>query len=312
MYDEEIYRKYILQGKLREAVDYLKKFEDQAAVVKKYEEVFENGTYERASECEAVNKVCEIFAGYYKKIFWKGGKREQGIQYLYHEVCEYLGRPEEKYSTCHEVEEAWQALEEDLAKEIEKEGYYYQGGMTQGYYGPYIWNKTERVYFDVELPNGIEKFPVDMMEGFASCSWARYISFGKVGTSGWAGPDGVLACVKEKYDLDSERFKVDFLKHEAQHVVDLRKDPTLPGIELEYRAKMIQVIYGTNMKSFSQFLLEGNNSDPMNTHVMASYRLISDLSKEVFHEPYVIDLGRWSENEAALRKQARKLYMALK
>lgn len=68
-----------------------------------------------------------------------------------------------------------------------------------------------------------------------------------------------------------------------------------------------------DLKAFLwQFLLEGNNSDPMNTHAMASFRLISDLSQSVFHEPYVSDFNRWSEKEEVLKKQARKLYMALK
>lgn len=51
-------------------------------------------------------------------------------------------------------------------------------------YGPYIWENSERVIYEVEIPSGIQKVAINMMDGFVSRSWLDFISFGQTGTGG--------------------------------------------------------------------------------------------------------------------------------
>ena len=45
-------------------------------------------------------------------------------------------------------------LEKHIKKIFEEAGYHFLGHTTSGYYGPYIWTKTEEVKYSIELPNG--------------------------------------------------------------------------------------------------------------------------------------------------------------
>ena len=106
-----------------------------------------------------------------------------------------------------------------------------------------------------------------------------------------------LYCVAECYDLkrleDDVEFQVSLLKHEAQHFADLADFPELKGTDLEYRAKLVELIYYTSIEDrFTHFFREADN-DASNPHTYASYRILKDLSKQVFDEPYVQDENRW-------------------
>jgi hypothetical protein len=63
---------------------------------------------------------------------------------------------------------------------------------------------------------------------------------------GWAiKEDANLYCNKGDYDLNSEHFKVSYLKHETIHFTDLNEYPQLSSADLEYRAKLIELMYCT-------------------------------------------------------------------
>jgi hypothetical protein len=62
------------------------------------------------------------------------------------------------------------------------------------------------------------------------------------GTGGWAKKDG-LYCICRNYDLDSERFQLSFLKHEARHYADFGLYPELQPADLEYRSKLTELAY---------------------------------------------------------------------
>ena len=59
-------------------------------------------------------------------------------------------------------------------------------------------------------------------------------------TGGWAKEDG-LYCLCRHYDLDSERYKLSFLKHEARHFADYELYPELQPSDMEYRSKLTEL-----------------------------------------------------------------------
>ena len=61
-------------------------------------------------------------------------------------------------------------------------------------------------------------------------------------TGGWATTDS-LFCLRDDYDLESERFRVSYLQHESRHFADYAIYPELKQIDLEYRAKLTEFAF---------------------------------------------------------------------
>ena len=100
-----------------------------------------------------------------------------------------------------------------------------------------------------------------------------YLTFGRFGTGGWASPDGTINCIEQAYDFESERFLVSLLKHEAQHTVDMKQFPGITPAELEYRAKLVELHYASDLGLLQKFLSEANESRANDSHAIASARL---------------------------------------
>ena len=175
---------------------------------------------------------------------------------------------------------AFDAMENDLiAEAFRSRSFYFLGGKTGGYYGPYIWSTTETRRYDVELPNGVQEYTVRFLDGFLTKSWLDYLSFGTVSTGGWSDGDGIINCVKSSYDVESERFQVSLLKHEAQHAMDLSKYRNMSSEDLEYRAKLVELIYSSQRNLLAQFVYEAGTENADNGHSRAAERLAEDFSK---------------------------------
>ena len=100
-----------------------------------------------------------------------------------------------------------------------------------------------------------------------------YLTFGRYGTGGWASPDGTINCIEQAYDFESERFLVSLLKHEAQHIVDMKQFPGITPTELEYRAKLVELHYASDLGLLQKFLSEADESKTNDGHAIASARL---------------------------------------
>lgn len=165
-------------------------------------------------------------------------------------------------------------VEETIAKRFASIGWNFLGGITSPFYGPYIYEELEEKKFSVELPDGTRELPIKLMRKFHSLSWLDYATFGAFGTGGWAKQDG-LYCVIEAYDIDSEKFQVNYLKHEAQHYDDYIRFPFLSNGRqaiLEYRAKLVELIYSSSDLSFRKFLKEAKDDEKC-PHLFASYKI---------------------------------------
>ena len=164
-------------------------------------------------------------------------------------------------------------LTEQLRLAFEAEGFHAFFGKTQGYYGPYIWRDTVPTVYCVELPSGTAEYTINILKGFVFRSWIDYLTFGRYGTKGWASPDGTINCVEQAYDFESERFRVSLLKHEAQHTVDMKQFSEITPAELEYRAKLVELHYSSDLSLLQKILSEADENKTDDAHATASARI---------------------------------------
>ncbi len=285
-FNKSIFGSYLGKGQLHEAIDYLSSFEDKKDIVEGYLYVFKKEQYYKRTDNETLDKLDHIYQNYYRNVFWNNIMNVDSQKILFQELWQFCGSRDEL-----PVDET---IEEEVLKVVKAEGYEYLGGKTQGYYGPYIWKQSTRETYEVELPTGIELYTVVMMDGFISRSWLDFLSFGETGTGGWAEDDGTLCCVRSAYQKGCEEdFHISFLKHEAQHAYDKKTYNELSAETLEYRAKLVELIYWPIDKKIKAILREADNSNPDNSHAMAAYRIISKMSLELFQSETVPEESLW-------------------
>ncbi len=130
---------------------------------------------------------------------------------------------------------------------------------------------------------------------------------------GWATKDSTkLYCNKGTYDLNSEKFKVSYLKHESLHFTDLNNYPNLSSADLEYRSKVIELMYCTEETIYdriSEFMSGANKADRKNSHQYANYILIENMSKLIFNSDFTTDINLWKKVSVdKINKAASSLY----
>lgn len=297
-FNEREFKPYLWKGQLHEAVDYLSNFPDKKELHQKYLKVFKEGEYYKRTDNLVISELDKIYQKYYRNVFWMKMPQEQTTKLLFQELEAFC----EKHLATPNGE-----TEENIKVIVNREGYECLCGITQGYFGPYIWKNSTKVTYEVELPNGIEPYQVIMMDGFISRSWLDFISFGMTGAGGWADGNGTLCCVRSVYDTSSESFNISFLKHEAQHAYDKKKYPKITSTDLEYRAKLVELIYYSTDEVFKNFFNEADNTNLDNGHAVAAYRIISNLSQKIFGCDYMSDENAWNGKLYDIKKNSREL-----
>ena len=147
----------------------------------------------------------------------------------------------------------------------------------------------------MELPDGIQTYTVKLLDGFITRGWIDYLSFGEIGPGGWVDGDGYINCVESTWDLESEGFRVSLLKHEAQHARDLETNKDMSSEDLEYRTKLVELIYSGERNLLQTFAQEASPSDKSNSHAIAAYRIVKGFADRlgVVHlNSSVIPIGR--------------------
>lgn len=299
VFDKQYYSSLLVKGKLHDAINYIEKFSDQAELLNEYKEVFMNNKELTRSTHKVINELDKIYQRYYKDLFWYKENLEKAENNLFTSLWTFCGENQNLDKNSQ--------IEVEVEKIVRREGYEFLGGDTAGYYGPYIWKTSTKETYEVELPSGVEEYSIIMMDGFISRSWLDFLSFGKVGTGGWSGNDGTVCCIKSLYDTESQVFRISFLKHEAQHSVDKRMFSDITSIELEYRAKLVELVYWEDEKIIRMVHLEAEDSNERNTHSVASHRIIADLSRRLFNVKYEDTLSKFTEKLDEVRIASREL-----
>lgn len=295
----------LIQGDLHGAVDYLAQFPEQQALLERYRSVFDRGEVMRRSDNMLVNRVDAVFQAYYRAAFWQKTPEREARAALADDLARLAGVTLDPAAP---LDERLERVEQRVAELVEAEGFHYLGGETSGWFGPYIWRTNETTVYQVELPRDRIEVPVTMMKEFASRSWLDFLSFGQVGAGGWTKEDG-LYCVWKSYqeELNTPSFQITFLKHEGQHKLDMTQYGVTDSTLLEYRAKLVELIYYPDLTTLRGFLAEANGSNPQNAHAMAAYRIIKELTWRLFGAQEVPPLA-WEGKEDAVRNAARTLY----
>ena len=197
----------------------------------------------------------------------------------------------------HDVEVAEAALRDGFASR----GYQHLGGRTMPHLGAYVWTRTEQRTFSVALPRGEpQEVTVHLMHDFLLRGWLYWSSFGRQGAGGWfkdGEPDWAdgLYCVRDRYGdrlEDDPAFRVSLLGHEAQHVADHRAYPDLTSVELEYRAKLVELIAYAAVDDRLRSFLDDARDDPELPHPQAAHRIVTRLASRLFgHAPADVDWG---------------------
>ena len=272
-FDRNDYYTFLINGDLPGAIAYLKQFSDKEDLYKSFINRFERGQFD-TFEDDPVNNILTAYQSYYRDVFFLRMDKRQAEAALGNRLTEIL-----------EIREplSLELLERDkLVNVFSDKHLHFMVGRTDGYYGPYVWKSTEITTYEVELPDGIETYTVKLLDGFISKSWLDYISFGELGTGGWTDSEGVICCIRQGYDFDSEDFRVSLFKHEAQHARDIRQNGAMSSEDLEYRAKLVELIYSTERNLLPRFIREAESANAESSgHSSASRRLLERLNRKL-------------------------------
>ena len=254
---------FFINGDMKGAIAYMREHEEFKNILPAYVAIFENCEYRKFGIPDILNDILRLYQIYFRDTFYCGLPETEAADKLLTGLKVLLGVPD--------ADE--ERLTAQLQSVFEAEGYHALFGKTQGYYGPYVWKDTVPAVYSVELPGGTAEYTVNILKGFVFRSWMDYLTFGMYGTGGWASPDGTLNCIEQAYDFESERFLVSLLKHEAQHTVDMKQFPGITPAELEYRAKLVELHYSSDLGLLQEFLSAADESKPDDSHAIASARL---------------------------------------
>ena len=261
-------RRFFLNGDIKGAIAYMREHEEYKDILPAYTAIFEDREYRTFEVPDALNDILRQYQVYYRDVFYCGLPEAEAADKLRARLKALLHLPDA----------GEELLTERLRSAFEAEGYHALFGKTQGYYGPYIWRDTVPTVYRVELPGGTAEYTVNILKGFVFRSWMDYLTFGRFGTGGWASPDGTINCIAQAYDFESERFLVSLLKHEAQHTVDMKQFPGITPAELEYRAKLVELHYSSDLGLLQKFLSEADESKTNDSHAIASARIKTEFT----------------------------------
>ena len=254
---------FFMNGDIKGAIAYMREHEEFKDILPAYAAIFEDCEYRTYEIPALLNDILRLYQIYYRDVFYCGLPETEAADKLLRQLRILLDMPE--------ADEA--LLTARLQAAFKAEGYHALFGKTQGYYGPYIWKETVPTVYCVALPDGAADYTVNILKGFVFRSWMDYLTFGRYGTGGWASPDGTINCIEQAYDFESERFRVSLLKHEAQHAVDMKRFPGISPAELEYRAKLVELHFSSDLSLLQKFLSEADERKTGDSHAAASARI---------------------------------------
>lgn len=306
-YNEKIYKGLLLNTKINAAIAYLlatDETEKHTALVRKLNEKLRlEGQYlQQIQICYQIywqaifQQLCSHPDAKISEVEWQSRQRlEQNLNQLH-------GKRNKK------MEE----LEEDIQTRLAAEELFFLGGKTGLFFGPYIWKEEEETSFSVILPEGKQQVQVKRLRGFLLRSWLAWLSDNEFGTAGWAS-EKQLFCVEEAYPegISSAKFQISFLKHEAQHLRDYRFEK-IKNDELEYRAKLVELINYEEVDFFSELLAMADTREIQNGHAFAAARIKQQLIQTLavsseFLEELTTSNSLWQENKDHLKRSAKKL-----
>lgn len=180
-------------------------------------------------------------------------------------------------------------IEPAIQAALEARGYHAQLGRTPPLRELMLWRRQDTRDFEVALPEGTQQVQVVLLDDFVTLGWSAYGRCDRGSNGGWATEEKLFAVVpayENQGGLQGEAFRVVFLGHEAQHFADKHRFPGLASWELEYRAKLVELVQGEavgtrRLRSF----LTSQGDDPDAPHPYANARVVADLRAKLGAAP---------------------------
>lgn len=212
--------------------------------------------------------VIDAYRRYWHRLLLhKAGKQQAEARLLRDLAALVPGKWDRK-----DIDEASRAAKAHL----EKKGLFALTGVTQPYYELMVWKSSIPHAYSVELPERSIQVKVVMLDDWISRGWLNYASCARVSAGGWTA-DGTLYAMADRYDTASEEFRVGYLAHEGQHFADNEIFPRLGQPELEYRAKLTQIILSPERQSLLEQFISGAQAGRRVPHAHAEYWLAQRL-----------------------------------
>lgn len=271
------------------------------------EEVFEN-----TSGNKIVHAISNIYREYWRVELMKPLPESRTDSTLYNNIADYI--LSNKLTRLSKDSLHKNIKDDSVLKEIiEKEGFKVDFKFRNGFQEVFIWNKESTKKYEIILPKDTIKTTVVFIESYHINGYDEFATFGDSQVGGWAVKESAtLYCNKGTYDLNSEKFEVSYLKHESLHFTDLNKYPNLSATDLEYRSKVIELMYcteGTIYDRISEFVSGANKADRKNSHPYANFILIQNLSKLIFNSDFNSAINQWKKVSVdKINKAASSLY----
>ena len=271
------------------------------------EEVFEN-----TSGNKIVNDISNIYREYWRVELMKPLPESRTDSMLYNNITDYV--LSNKLTRLSKDSLRKNIKDDSVLKVIiEKEGFKVDFKFRNGFQEIFIWNKESTKKYEVILPKDTVKTTVVFIESYHINGYDEFATFGDSQVGGWAIKESAtLYCNKGTYDLNSEKFKVSYLKHESLHFTDLNNYPNLSAADLEYRSKVIELMYCTEATIYDNiglFMSGANKAERKNSHPYANYVLIENLSKLLFNSKFNSDMNQWKKiSVEKINNAAKSLY----
>lgn len=238
--------------------------------------VVKNELYPSSGD-KAVDDLLNIYRKYWRSVLLKEKNISDGEALLLADLNNFLQQNAKQEAPVDNMESAMAKLQTFL----QKKNFYSIMGKTLPFFELMIWKKEWEKVYDVRLFNKVQKVKIVFMDQFVSLGWAAYATFDTLYTGGWAGTDK-LFCVRPVYDLDSEKFKIIYLAHEARHFSDYSDYPKLQQAELEYRAKLEELTsLNQSLYLILKRFIEGGRNERTVPHSFAEYKVIDHLSQKL-------------------------------
>ncbi len=256
---------------------------------------------ENTSENRIINDISTIYREYWRTELLKENPKDRTDSTLYKNISEYLIT---NHLTLLSNDSLSKTIKNDseLKRILEDKGVKTDFKYRNGFQELFIWDIETIKNYEVKLPKQTISTKVVFIEKFLLLGYDYYASFGSSPVGGWAIKESAtLYCNNNNgsgYDIDSEKFRVSYLKHESLHFTDLNEYPNLSSTDLEYRSKVIELMYCTEETVYDrivEFIIGANNTDRSHSHPYANYILIKNLSELLFNSEYESDINKWKE-----------------
>ncbi len=291
---QEVYS-YAIQGNIENALAILEHYEgDDDAVISVREglaERFDAGTTTSFTDDKDVNEYVSLYQKYWQASLMRRAEQETLDRELHTSLVAFLSRHFPALSE-RELKTDTKNISEQFLLD---RGFYANAcSKTAQLYDLFLWQTNIQKDYEVELISDKVQVTVNLMEDPVLAGWIGYATLGKSQAGGWATKEALFA-FSSTYDTTSESYKVSYLCHEGQHFQDYQAFPKLAGPDLEYRAKLVELIKleVEFWSTFNHFLVQAAPI-PDQPHPFANYKIMEQLSLKFFTD-YEKDIDNWKK-----------------